>query len=219
MLDLPSHPLLDKALLIGACSRLSITCDADRLSREVGAIPLQLWGSRGGRVGVHAAAEAIFLRGHAPAEGDKTIEERPAMGELPYLRSLIHDLIPAPPQRCLLARLGAGSTIAPHIDRAPYFGKTLRLHIPVVTHSDALMYCDGQVYRMAAGEVWALNNSTVHAVWNRHAEQSRTHLICDYLPSGGLLELLAGAERDLGEPDPNFEQCLLEHAQAAVSPQ
>lgn len=219
MLDLPGHPLLKKDLLVGACSRLPTTCDASRLAQEVSALPLSLWGNRGGRVGVHSAAEAIFLRGYAPAEGDKPIEERPAMHELPYLRSLIHELIPAPPQRCLLARLGAGITIAPHIDRAPYFGKTLRLHVPVVTHSDALMYCDGQVYRMAAGEVWALNNSAVHAVWNQHAERSRTHLICDYLPSDGLLDLLAAADRTLGELAPDFEMRLLAHARSAASDQ
>ena len=60
------------------------------------------------------------------------------------------------------------------------------------------MVAAGLTYCMRAGEVWALNNSTIHAVWNAHPTISRTHLICDFLPSTELLELLMTGERDLG---------------------
>src|SRR5437016_2818694 len=76
MLDLSTHPVLDKVALIGACARLPLRCDAERLRAEVAALPASLWGTRGGRVGVHNAAQAIFLRGHAPAEGPRPIEDR-----------------------------------------------------------------------------------------------------------------------------------------------
>jgi hypothetical protein len=55
---------------------------------------------------------------------------------------------------------------------------------------------------MAAGEVWVLNNVATHAVWNAHPSAGRTHLICDFLPSAALLELLARGERDLGRDEP-----------------
>ena len=58
---------------------------------------------------------------------------------------------------------------------------------------------------MRPGEAWALNNSAAHAVWNAHPERSRTHLICDFLPSPALLELLARGERDLGVSRPDVE--------------
>ena len=206
MLDLPGHPLLDKQSLVGGCMRLPLNVDAERLRAEFAKLPASVWGSTGGRVGVHMAAEALFLRGYAPAEGDKPIEDRPALDLLPYVRYIIEELMDAPPLRCLLARLPAGGAIPPHIDRAPYFSKTLRIHVPVETHELSWMVCNGQVYSMRAGEVWALNNSTRHAVWNEHATLSRTHIICDFLPSPALLDLLARGERTLGRHIPEVEQ-------------
>src|SRR3954470_14170922 len=169
MLDLPGHPALDKANLIGSCSRLAVRADAARLQAEVAMLPEESWAGTGGRVGVHRAAQAIFLRGYAPAEGEKPIEDRECLGDLPYVRELIGTLIPAPAQRCLLARLQPGARITGHIDLAPYFAKTIRIHVPVATHDAAWMYCAGQTFRMRPGEVWALNNSATHGVWNAHA--------------------------------------------------
>ena len=105
MLDLPGHPTLDKLGLIGTCSRLPVRVNAARLQAEVAALPESSWAGTGGRVGVHRAAQAIFLRGFAPAEGEKPIEDRELLGAMPYVREIITRLIPAPAQRCLLARL------------------------------------------------------------------------------------------------------------------
>ncbi len=206
MLDLPGQPLLDKHALVGACLRLRLKLDAGRLQAELAALPTSIWGTTGGRVGVHSAAEAVFLRGYAPAEGNKPIEDRPAFDLLPYARAVVKDMLAAPPLRCLLARLPPGAVIAPHIDRAPYFSKSLRIHVPIVTHEQSWMLCAGQGYVMRVGEVWALNNVAVHAVWNQHATLSRTHLICDFLASPQLLELLAGGDRTLGRPMPDVER-------------
>jgi len=206
VLDLPGQPVLDKHSLVGGCVRLPLQVDAKRLLDEVAALPPDVWGSTGGRVGVHSAAEALFLRGYAPAQGDAPIEDRPALDRLPYARSIIQELIDAPAMRCLLARLPADTVIPPHIDRAPYFAKTLRIHVPVETHELSWMLCAGQGYVMRAGEVWALNNSAVHAVWNEHPALSRTHMICDFLASPALLDLLARGERALGRTMPEVER-------------
>src|SRR5262245_9879122 len=96
MLDFPGQAVLDKAALIGTCARLPLDIDAARLSREIQALPSSFWGSTGGRVGVHRAADAVFLRGHAPAEGDLPITDRPALELLPYARELITELLAAP---------------------------------------------------------------------------------------------------------------------------
>lgn len=198
MLDIPGAPCLDKAALVGGCVRLALRVDARRLLDEVLCLPADVWGGAGGRVGVHRAAEALFLRGHAPAEGDLPVMDRPVLDRLPYTRSIIEGLLGAPPLRCLLARLPADTVIAPHVDRPPYFSKTLRMHIPVETNDNVYMVSDGLSYSMAQGEVWVLNNSAVHAVWNAHPTRSRTHLIWDCLPSPSLLERLAQGERGLG---------------------
>lgn len=198
MLDIPAAAYLDKAALIGGCVRLPLKIDSPRLLEEVERLPASEWGSRGGRVGVHNVAEAIFLRGYAPAEGEKPVDDRPVLDRLPYARYLIEELFRAPAMRCLLARLPATGVIARHIDRAPYFGKTLRIHFPIETNELVFMVSRGLSYSMRAGEAWALNNSADHAVWNSHRTQSRTHLICDFLPSPVLLEMLEQGERDLG---------------------
>jgi hypothetical protein len=217
MLDLPGHPELDKHALVGGCVRLPVAIDAARLAAEVDALPASVWGSRGGRVGVHQAAEAVFLRGHAPAEGDKPIEDRPVLAQLPYARRLIEGEIGLRPQRCLLARLPAGASVAPHVDRAPYFFKTLRVHVPVESHDRAWMICVGLGYLMMPGEAWVLNNSAVHGVWNAHPSLARTHMICDFLPDARLLDLLARGDRGLGRPLPQAEAhfAALARAQAA----
>lgn len=198
MLVVPGQPLLDKNRLLGGCVRLRIPTDLDRLKAETSALPEPLWGTQGGRVGVHRPAQAVFLRGHAPAEGNLPVEDREALALLPACRELIHERIPAPPLRCLLALLPGGAVIAPHADQAPYFGQTIRIHVPITTHPKVWMYCGGSSYHMAEGEVWALNNSTLHAVWNADPERSRLHLICDFLPTPALVQLLLDGERELG---------------------
>ena len=89
MLNLPDHAVLDKIALIGGCAKLPITFDVARAVTEISALPQSFWGSRGGRVGVHNPAQAVFLRGYAPAEGNLPVEDREALSHLPYLRELI----------------------------------------------------------------------------------------------------------------------------------
>ena len=208
--DLPDQPYLDKHSLVGGCLRLPLQIDAARLAAEVSALSDSAWEVRGGKnrypqQGVHMAAETVFLRGHTPAEGDLPIEDRAVLGNLSYIRQLIQRDIGTRPQRCMLARLPAGASVLPHMDRAPYFSKTLRVHVPVESNELAWMICGGLAYRMKPGEAWALNNVAMHAVWNAHESLSRTHLICDFLPEPALLELLARGERGLGRPMPEAD--------------
>ena len=206
MFDLHQHLPIDKASLIGGCKRLRVEVDAKQLRTEVDALPSSLWGTTGGRVGVHSAADAIFLRGFAPAEGPKPIEDREPLAQLPYVQRLIRKIIPAEPQRCLLAKLPGGAKVAPHIDRAPYFSKTVRIHVPVETQDQVWMIGGERIYAMKEGEVWALNNSGTHAVWNAHPTAARTHLICDFFPSEGLIDLLVNGEANLGRPIPQADK-------------
>jgi hypothetical protein len=212
MLDLPGHPVIDKTTLVGGCLRLPVCIDVQRLAAEVAALPSSLWGSTGGRVGVHRNAEALFLRGYAPAQGALPIEDREPLALLPYAREIIEQLIPASPQRCLLARLPGGVSIDPHIDRAPYFAKTLRLHFPIESHEQVHMIAGEFTYLMRPGEIWVLNNSAPHAVWNADPDRSRTHMICDFLPTPALLGLMASGDRNLGRHDDAVERHFATHA-------
>ncbi len=205
MLDLSTQPFIDKNAIVGGCVRLPVAVDDDQLSAEVAALPDDVWGTTGGRVGVHSAAEALFLRGYAPAEGEKPIEDRPALDLLPYIRSILEQVIPAPPLRALLARLPAGATIRTHVDQGPYFHQTLRIHLPVETNNQVWMLCAGKAYHMRLGEIWALNNIAQHGVWNDHPSLSRTHLIADFLPTPELVALVRNGDRDLGGSIPASE--------------
>ncbi len=208
VLDIPGRLPVDKAGIVGECVRLGLRCDAERLRAEVGCLPAEVWGSSGGRIGVHRHAEAVFLRGFAPAEGEKPVEDRPVFDRLPYLRSVVETLIDAPRMRCLLARLPAATSIPVHVDRAPYFAKTLRIHIPVESNPAVFMLSGKSAYVMVPGEIWALNNSAPHGVVNADTLRARMHLICDYLPSEPLLELLRAAERGLGFPQADLAKRL-----------
>lgn len=196
--EVPLPDQFDKQAQLQGCVRLPLALDADRLRDEVGALPAGIWGTTAGRVGVHRAAEAVFLRGYAPAEGVKPIEDREVLDSLPYLRSFLQDIVPAEPLRALLARLPAGAIIPPHVDRGNYFASSIRIHVPIETNDRVWMLCAGRAYRMVPGEAWVLNNGAEHGVLNRHHSSSRTHLICDFLPTPELMALIEQGEVDLG---------------------
>jgi hypothetical protein len=198
-------PAVDKNQLIGGCVRLPVQVDLERLREEVSRLPASYWGTRGGRVGVHQPTEGVFLRGHAPIEGPKPIEDREPLQFLPYVQSLIRESIPAPPMRCLLAKLLPHGVIRMHVDNGEYFLRTLRIHVPIVTDPSVSMFCGDRVYRMRAGETWALNNSTSHGVYSAWSEP-RLHLICDFLPTAALCDLIRAGEHDLGVVDADIEE-------------
>ena len=198
MIAMSEYSKLKKHDLIGTCVKLPISFDVKKLIDDFSSIAPDLWGSRGGRVGVHVQAEAVFLRGYAPAQGNLPIEDRPVLEQLPYAKHLIHQLFCAQPMRCLFAKLKANGQVPLHIDNGEYFEKTIRIHFPVVTNPKAKMLVGGKEFSMQVGEIWAINNCTVHGVVNAHESEARTHLICDYLPSDKLLKLLSGGEHDLG---------------------
>jgi hypothetical protein len=194
--------------MISGCVRLRIRIDVDRLRDEVARLPAPFWGSTANRARVHEPVEAVFLRGHAPAEGPKPLGDRPALASVPYARTIISEIIAAPPLRCLLARLRPGGSVEPHVDEGGYFDKSLRIHVPVESNADVWMLCAGHRYVMQPGEVWTLDNRARHAVWNAHPTLPRTHLICDFVPTPHLLELVATGEPDLGRPAPDVEALL-----------
>jgi hypothetical protein len=190
---------VNKHSLIGGCVRLRLPVDIAKLQSEVAQLPASLWGTRGGRVGVHQPTEGIFLRGYAPIEGPRPIEDREPLQHLPYVSELLQS-IPAPPMRCLLAKLMPASVIRMHVDNGDYFLHTLRIHIPIVSDPSVAMVSNDSVYTMQPGEVWALNNSTYHGVLSDWT-QPRIHLICDFQPSDALCALIHQGEHGLGRRD------------------
>jgi hypothetical protein len=208
MFDLRGSSVIDKRALIGTCVRLPLSVDAGRLRTEIESLPASAWGSARGRSVPQTQADALFLRGYAPAAGDLPIGDRPVLAHLPYARELIHELIDERALRCLIARLPPRAWIGPHVDQGAYFSKTVRLHLPVTSHDRAYMHCDGETFVMQPGEVWAINNSASHAAWNAHDSLPRMHLVCDFAPSARLLDLLRSGERGRGRLEPEVDAFL-----------
>lgn len=84
--------------------------------------------------------------------------------------------------RILIAKLRAGGKIAAHSDGLYSLIKCNRIHVPLITNSKAIFMIGGEEKALAAGEMWEINNATLHAVNNR-SKQDRVHLIIDWIPN------------------------------------
>lgn len=82
--------------------------------------------------------------------------------------------------RLLLVRLPAGGRIANHTDGGASLHFVHRLHLPVITNTDALFTVGDETRHLAAGEVWEINNCRSHGVCNSGAS-ARVHLILDWV--------------------------------------
>lgn len=192
----------DKRAHVTTCRRLPLPVDSARLQREVAALPAELWGNV--RAPVHRETQSLFLKGHAPALGIPEDPEQPALAACPYIRELLYGLLPGVPGKCLLAALRPRGIVYPHMDvENDYFVHSFRVHLPVFTNPQVRLYCNGRFFRMAAGEVWTLNNLAPHAVVNDHAGEARVHLIFDVFPSPEAVARVdaAGEAEGMEEPE------------------
>ena len=84
--------------------------------------------------------------------------------------------------RLILAKLLAGGEIPRHTDAGYSLLNCHRIHLPITTNEDVVFHVGGEEIHMQVGELWEINNGTVHGVENRGAED-RIHLILDWVPN------------------------------------
>jgi len=84
--------------------------------------------------------------------------------------------------RLILAKLVAGGRIPKHTDAGYSLLHCHRVHLPIVTNEGVVFHVGGEEINMQAGELWEINNGTVHAVENR-GDSDRIHLIVDWMPN------------------------------------
>ena len=84
--------------------------------------------------------------------------------------------------RWLLAKLQVGGKIPKHTDAGASLLNCHRVHVPIITNKDVVFHVGGEEINMRAGEMWEINNGTVHGVENR-GDQDRVHLIIDWMPN------------------------------------
>lgn len=99
----------------------------------------------------------------------------------------------------------AKGEIAPQYE---LFNNTLRMHIPMVTTDQSMIYCAGKFYNLRKNELWMLNNMRKHSALNLHKKEGRFHLIFDVVPTRETLSLIQGGNASLGKYRPRFMEKL-----------
>ncbi len=84
--------------------------------------------------------------------------------------------------RLLLAKLVAGGKIPQHTDAGYSLLNCHRVHLPIITNDRVDFVVGGETKNMQVGELWEINNGSVHAVQNR-GDEDRIHLIIDWMPN------------------------------------
>lgn len=91
--------------------------------------------------------------------------------------------------RLIFAKLLAGGKIPRHADGGFSLMNSHRIHIPIVTNEQNVFFVNGEEKNMRTGEIWEINNESVHMVENR-SDEDRIHLIVDWIPN------LAGRQQE-----------------------
>ncbi|MFV2031709.1 MAG: aspartyl/asparaginyl beta-hydroxylase domain-containing protein, partial [Gammaproteobacteria bacterium] len=84
--------------------------------------------------------------------------------------------------RLIFAKLQGGGKIPIHTDGVYSLLKCHRIHVPIITNDRAIFMVGGEQKVMRAGEMWEINNATLHAVENQ-SDEDRIHMIIDWVPS------------------------------------
>ena len=112
------------------------------------------------------------------AAGTDTYQETDELQRAPYFKQILDDL-KCPKEVVRILFLPPGGHIKDHFDfhTSFQFG-LLRLHIPIVTHSDVVFIIGGQRVLWSPGELWYGDFSKVHSVKN-NSPIVRVHMVID----------------------------------------
>jgi hypothetical protein len=78
--------------------------------------------------------------------------------------------------RIMLAKLPAGESINPHIDRSPAAQFPHKVHIPLTTNDETFFILNEDYINMEIGSIYEVNNRKLHSVINK-GKTERIHLI------------------------------------------
>ena len=203
-LPVPVNPPPDDGVLrylgFDSCVRLPLRVDAPRLAAELDRLPAEAWGREDRDPVVHADVESFFALGYPRGAHPLPPDDRRVLAGLPYLRQIVHEIVPASPTRVIVARLRAHGMIPIHTDTPRFFRGTVRLSFQVEADGVQRLYCNGMWYGLALGEVWAVDNLRPHGVDNNGA-RARINVIADFLPTNALVDLIADGDHGLGARD------------------
>ena len=200
--------------------RLNLRVDAESIAEEIREVvgkPRNL---------VQADVDSIVLRkgGKVPSDHRYQLhhswshyDDTPELDSMPLLAETTHGLLPAKPCLALLAKLNPRGVITVHSDEFRYFSSTFRIHLPIVTNRDTYVWSFGKAYQMKAGEVWAINNMALHGGANLSHSEPRSHVICDYVPTPELIELIRDGDASLGREHSELTQAVFKETERRFS--
>ncbi len=188
---------------LAEAAQLAWSFDGDCLAWELAEVTDHRWQPQriyapGGHIGAAAAIDWRVLPLRSPG-GDPNRADPGGPGptdfaptvwleRLPYLREIL-GTIPAPLNAVRLMALGPGAASHPHRDpKYALHRGFVRLHIPIVTHPDALLVLDGVEHCWQAGQFWYGDFSREHLVRNT-GPSTRVHMVIDALLTRELASL------------------------------
>lgn len=143
--------------------------------------------------------------------------DQPSLARLPHTRALLDGAFPEVPTVAWLGSMPQGARIFLHVDNTQHWDEHHRVHVPLVTNSQARLCVDGAFLHLAPGFAWAVNNSVPHGGLNRGPE--RLHLVVDLPPSERTERWLAEATPVSGCTDPEALAELEKDPLAALRPE
>jgi hypothetical protein len=170
-------------------NRIRILGDVDisELKRRVLLIPEKIWTEQNeikpNKFGVLDKTEHIVFRfidnfkDHR-SYSDKAVWEdwKDLIEPLLELTKKAYNYERAEYPRIMLAKLPAGESIKPHIDRSPAAQFPHKLHIPLISNEETCFVLDNEKIKMELGTIYEVNNRINHSVIN-NGQTDRIHLI------------------------------------------
>ncbi len=172
--------------------RLNVEYDEVRLLDEYTSIPEESWAnSYWGEI--HCAVKVLLLKG-----GDKGTEQdffaeqtqiNPILEKMQYISHLISDNGPlGRVTYAFLLRMKPFGVALKHVDLIEKWFDLYRVHIPIITNSEAALVSNEKSMHFSSGYAWTFDNQSEHGAVN--GPEERVHLVMDVELSQKFMELI-----------------------------
>ncbi len=169
--------------------QLPVLFDAERLAREVEAIPESAWRPHPQGYPGNDALTLVTTDGDPASDArGGAMKATPHLLACPYLMQVL-EALGSTWGRSRLMRLSGAAEVTPHVDTDYYWRDHMRVHVPIVTQPTVRFLCGGEQVNMAAGECWIFDTWSLHSVHN-DATRARIHLVADTVGGAGLTGLM-----------------------------
>lgn len=171
--------------------QLPIRFAADRLAREVAALPSSAWVPHPQGFAGNDAVPLVSVGGGLNDDIEGPMAATEHLRRCPYVMGVMGRLNGVW-GRSRLMGLAPGSRVPSHVDIHYYWRTHIRIHIPVVTNPDVRFACGDDSVHMAPGECWVFDSFRLHEVRNEGSDK-RIHLVLDTVGGDEIWDLIEAA--------------------------